>query len=241
MFQPNTSINRRHIPKGPIGRRSSSFEILRLRMLRFCGFAGRRRSQGSFFSEKCSIVYHCDPSPVAPFPPSSSSIDRQCSRQRKNWSRASSPVAKVESCRPPCRIIASAFVTMQVVGVPAPDIRLLTSDDQSINVDFLRRVKACIARVSRNRRKHHVPAKHQHQPPPHPEGPQRRTLLFLRNSAVAYAAVLRFRRKKTNGMVVFRVFRRFFRVFTPRVSRPNIARQRSKSIPPPFSEKCLIV
>ena len=94
MFQPNTNINPRLIPKGPIGGRSSSFEILRLSILRFCGFAGRRRSQGSFFSEKCSIVYHCDPSPAAPFPPSSSSIDRQCSRQRKKWSRRSSAVVK---------------------------------------------------------------------------------------------------------------------------------------------------
>ncbi len=41
MFQPYTSINPRRIPKGPFGGRSSSFEILRLSILRFCGFAGR--------------------------------------------------------------------------------------------------------------------------------------------------------------------------------------------------------
>jgi hypothetical protein len=61
MFQPCTSFNPRRIPKGPFGGRSSSFEILRLGILRFCGFARRRRSLSSVFFEKCSIVYHCDP------------------------------------------------------------------------------------------------------------------------------------------------------------------------------------
>ncbi len=40
-------------------------------------------------------------------------------------------------------------------------------------------------------------------PPPHPEGPLRRTLVLLRNSAVEYSAVLRLRQKKTQSMVNF--------------------------------------